>query len=328
MNAGKRFAHCFDLSETSGLGHFARARALARELAVGAGSDSFTLVPLGAPAFAAPHLAQENADHRVAQGLPLAQVLADYDGFILDTYSSQLQSLDWLANWLGAKPRRSAGFVCDAPWAGLSQSAGPRPPGNVFVLDATYCLDESAISPSLTVYRGADAVFLNFDTCLVPTGEKARPLPLCHLLGNSARAKQIADDVKVEWPHSVGAYFSGAYGRVLLHESPAPAGEPSTGVGAVLAGASELVIAAGQLLWEAACVRTSLWVAPLDELHRSVLRRLVARNLFRLAETKRLRRSELWRLEVRPETTERIMKQQARVQKVRESLLGATERAA
>src|SRR5262245_11801397 len=107
-----RIGMFFDLSDRTGLGHFARSRALAADLAVAGGAE-VRLVPMPYPGqggMAGKKLdAPVGFDHRVTRGRDLLRVMRDYDVVFVDSYRNVVQSLAWLPAYRRERPDAKVG---------------------------------------------------------------------------------------------------------------------------------------------------------------------------------------------------------------------------
>lgn len=267
----RRVALVFDAWEGCGLGHFARMRALGSWLEQVVESEC-ALVPLGR--MPQEPLAQEVAK---AQGV-VSQIASDglrseleglFDAIVLDTYQRDLQTLEWLQGWQDRGRPTTVALWCDTPWSGLASVAQAR---IAALIDPTFCLEDA--SPDAWHGRrlgGPTAVVLN-------SSEPSPSLPTgpCVALGASVAAEQQLHDVLdalpgAGWPKSPdvmtrGSRFGWARTTSAVEERP---------VRDILRDAEMLVVGAGQMIWEAADVRSTFWITALTHEHENVIARLI-----------------------------------------------------
>ncbi len=309
----------FDATEGGGFGHLARARALS----VAMGTGDVRLVHLsrrGSKGLQVKELCPDHSvDTRMLEGGAVETVMADYSMIVVDSYLDEIQSFGWAPPLFASSPEIHVVLIIDSLWAALPGALRAWRKHFYAILDATHALDGTAAADPALRRAGPEAVFLNFDvvrpdcakgeTWRFPLLHAGCPqLPFCLALGQSTEA------IKAE--HAITKHFESS-GRTLTkiqrgstfgHLRLEGMSSKEYASGQVFAHCSDLVTAAGQQLWEAACSRKDFWVVALSSLHKGLMDRLFHHGILSVEEKLTTKGWPLWRVSV-PERTSQILRE-------------------
>lgn len=355
-----RLGMIFDGWDGCGLGHYARARAIGRELCRAPDLEVHCkLVPLRREEPESHQMGRfpqsDEMDRRHLEGAPIHQIVNDYDLVFLDTYQSHLQNLDWVADLRVSGSPTALCLICDTPWSGLVEERGTSLDCVRVILDGSHCLEQTPMAGYARRYSGPRGVFLNSDILQLEPGQPSErgdkpvvgslQLPPCVALGESESAKLALDEtmflLRRLWTADNQTCLlmkgSDRFGHVHLRQA-GEHGSQGDGetlrlanderldlpIGEVFRRSEELAVAAGQMLWEAATQRESLWVVALHDAHVEIMNRLFSNGIFEVLETEESALSlPIWFVRVPRSTASTLRGQQDRVRELLHPLMSS-----
>jgi hypothetical protein len=286
-----RIVYVFDATHGVGIGHYARSRALCYWLDQALGYAGGVMI--GWIDSSEKNREMIDAGTKLVDGDNISKLLKSLspDLIFVDSYNhSQLRAV---VEKFGTIPKVSFAEALESEWI----------PGFDVLLDPTFASE--SIPQHRKCISGIDAVLLNKENYVYSSGLDGEFDGVFFSCGQSEVAEKLGRDMRAY------EYFSRAldvrpasmFGTFFMR------GHGTVTVGDMNKGATEVVVSAGQSLWEASLNRDSFYLVPLNSQHTSILSRLSEHGVLRLESVSSLvdEKFEIYQCKVPLSTRKRIL---------------------